>query len=40
MAKRGKRNFKNDIKTPEKDMEFEVERRRLEKWRPGNRNFP
>jgi len=40
MAKREKRNFKNDAKTAEKDVEYEFERRRLEKWRPGNRNFP
>ena len=41
MAKHEKRNSKNDAKTEEKeDVGIEAERRRLEKWRPGNRNFP
>lgn len=35
-----KRNSQKHAKTAEKDVEFEFERRRLEKWRPGNRNFP
>jgi len=40
MANYKKRNSKKDAKTAEKDVEHEFERRRLEKWRPGNRNFP
>lgn len=41
MAKREKRNSKKDTKTIEREeVEFEIERKRLEKWRPGNRNFP
>lgn len=41
MAKHEKRNSQKDDKTVEKeDEEYEFERKRLEKWRPGNRNFP
>ena len=39
MAKYKKRNPKKDSKTVE-DIENKIERIRLEKWRPGNRNFP
>ena len=41
MAKYEKRNPKKDSKIEDKeDVECEIERIRLEKWRPGNRNFP
>lgn len=41
MDKYEKRNSEKDSKTAEmQDEKFELERRRLEKWRPGRRNFP
>ena len=41
MAKHKKRNSKEDAKTIKKqNVETEIEQIRLEKWRPGNRNFP
>lgn len=41
MAKQEKRNSRDDVKRETADnAEYEIERRRLEKWRPGRRNFP
>jgi len=41
MAKQEKRNSQKDVKREKPDnIENEVERRRLEKWRLGRRNFP
>lgn len=40
MAKHKKPNLKKDAKIVEKkDVESEIEHIRLEKWRPGKRNF-
>ena len=39
MAKQEKTNLQYDKKTKSEDVK-EVERARLEKWRPGRRNFP
>jgi len=40
MAKREKENSHVSKRTKSGDIEYEIERSRLEKWRLGRRNFP